>query len=399
MRARPLSASYELARRDIRHVVLERDRIGASWAELWDGFRTNTPRGSIALAGMRYDGPRPEGFCGGPEIAAILERYARDIAAPVRCATPVRRVTTDDGRFTVHGDDERWTCRAVIVAVGQRGRRRLPRFAGRLPTYVAAIHAADYRNASRLAAGVVLVVGGGQTGVQIAEDLRDAGREVYLCLAERPSNVRRFRGRDYLELWETAGILHAPLTGPREPSEGVSPLVSGTGDGGRTITPKLLSERGIRLLGRLREIAGDVARFDDLGRQLRSAAAGSRKLRRELAEIARRHYAPEELEPSQAPDDLDWAPDEQLDELDLRAAGVRAAVLCGGFEPDWSWLELPRALDDRGNALGARGISPQPGLYFLGLARMRRISSTSLCNAGVDAREIVDHLERRLAAR
>lgn len=407
-----LGASWHLSRAGVRHRVFEAGGIGASWRRLWDSFRTNTPRGFNRLPGFRYDGPDPHGFSTKEEVVGFLEEYVRRFDLPVECHQPVLRVTGTPGRFRVETPRGETAARALIVATGPAGEPCVPPVLRNADAPgVRVMHLVEYRSPRALPPGAVLVVGGGQSGAQIAEDLREGGREVWLSLTDRPSNVRRLRGKDFMELWEVGGILHQRLeehpdyrAGGPEAKQVLRqldfPLVSGTGGGGlgHSITLRSLAQQGIRILGRLRGVEGGIARFDDARPDVAAANAASREIRRELERIAETCFAPGELEPAQVHDEPEWMPERVVREIDLEAAGITTIIACTGFRHAWPWLELPRVVDSMGYPLGDRGVSPFPGLYFLGLFFLHRLSTTCLCNGGQDAGEVVDHLRRYLAA-
>ena len=279
------------------------------------------------------------------------------------------------------------------------------------------LHSGDYRSARQLPDGAVLVIGGGQSGAQIAQDLRDSGRSVYWSLAQRHSHTRRLRGKDSMTWWDMAGRIHqhvseaaGVLAGEpdalRKARTAEFPLISGKGSGGLGSSISLLAmhRAGIRLLGRLQGFDGNIARFADVRPQLRTAIEATRAEYAYLDSLASTYYA---TRPEPRTDDaryipeevyLHWEPDASPRELDLQAAGIRSVVLATGFVAEWPWLDVPGALDAHGYPLGEFGVSPQPGLFFIGMHNLQRMSSSFLCNGGRDACDllpaILQHLGR-----
>lgn len=420
-----LSASFFLSKRKIDHIVLEKHEIGSHWKSLWDSFQLNTPNKYMELPGKVYQGGQPDFFSTKEEVISFLESYASEFDLPVRCGVEVLSVQRKDAFFLVQTSVGLETCRALIVATGSYGRPYIPTYTGRFPEWVSTIHSREYKNPDALRTGGVLVVGGGQTGVQIAEELRSSGREVFWCFSGRPCNLRRISNWDFMELWERGGLLHQKLeenslylsestqsgwSGERAASDlfrmtdshnarkylrsSEFPLVSGKGgDGlGHSINLKEIWNSGITLVGRLREVWEDRAYFSDsLHDDVEASHQGTREIYRDLESIAAKlegsHVSIEDLE-------LDWAwrPPYELKSLNLRSSDIGTTIFATGFRRNLDWLEIPGILDSSGYPLGRNGVSPVPGLYFLGLFFLQRLSSTCLCNGGRDAAETITHL-------
>ncbi|WP_102945850.1 NAD(P)-binding domain-containing protein [Stenotrophomonas sp. VV52] len=412
-----LAVSATLVRAGVRHLVLEAETVGCAWRRRWDSFQTNTPNATTALPGYVYTGNDPEGFATGDEVVALLGRYAGEQALPVIEQCPVRRVTHDAGGYRIETRKGPLRARAVVVATGEYRRPQLPRVPFVPCRGLSVLHSGDYRHAGQLPEGGVLVVGGGQSGAQIAQDLRAAGRNVYWSIASRAMNLRRLRGRDSLDWWIQSGLIHrhvsqhpAVLAGVpgalRSARNAEFPLVSGKGEQGKGSSISLLSmhRQGVVLLGRLQSLQGQVARFNDVRPQVRDAIAATRVEYQRLHAVADAHFAgaveartddarylPEEVY-------LDWEPEHARDVLDLEAEGIRSVLLATGFAPDWSWLELDNVFDTRGYPLGEYGVSSQQGLFFVGLYNLQRVSSSYLCNGGRDAEALLPHIQAHLAS-
>lgn len=401
-----LSTSYWLLQKGLSHVVLERGEIGEAWRSRWDSFQLNTPNKFTYLPGMKYDGPDPDGFGDKHELMSFLARYAAKFQLPVLCNTPVVLVERREDVFRVETPRITWTARCLVVATGQYGTPETHSFDGHFPDDVLQLHSNQYRNPRQLHPGGVLVIGGGQSGLQIAEELREDGRHVFWCISGIPCNYRRYAGADFMHWWIVGGIMHRevhehPWVRAGEP-EAIRrlraidyPLVSGKGGNGlgHSISLSQLWEDGVVLLGRLDRVDGHVVYLkDDLLDSVATAHAGTRLIESQLRDIAARFGARDD----KVADDTDWFPPEIIRTLDLREKCIRNVILATGLRPEWSWLKVPDFRDAMGYPDGARGVTSVPGLYFNGLFYLQRLSSTCLCNGGRDAAYIVSHIERYL---
>lgn len=412
-----LSLSALLQEAGVEHRVLEAETVGASWQRRWESFQTNTANATMALHGHAYAGDDPEGFMGAPEVIRHLREYAHERSLPISEGCVVHRVGPESGGYAIDSSEGPIHAQTVVVATGEYRRARMPRVPFAPASGLTVLHSGDYRSARQLPDGAVLVIGGGQSGAQIAQDLRDSGRSVYWSLAQRHSHTRRLRGKDSMTWWDMAGRIHqhvseaaAVLAGEpdalRRARTAEFPLISGKGSGGLGSSISLLAmhRAGIRLLGRLQEFSGNTARFADVRPQLRTAIEATRAEYAYLDSLASAYYA---TRPEPRTDDaryipeevyLHWEPEPSPCELDLQAAGIRSVVLATGFVAEWPWLDVQGALDAHGYPLGEFGVSPQPGLFFIGMHNLQRMSSSFLCNGGRDARDllpaILQHLGR-----
>ncbi len=411
-----LALSALLGENEVSHQVLEAETIGSSWTRRWDSFRLNTPNFLTALPGYRYDGPDPSGFATAPQVIEMLTAYARRRQLPVLEGCPVRRVIAARDGYRIQTRSGWIQARCVVVAAGEYRRPRWPRVFFAPAADLDVVHSRDYRRPQQLKPGAVLVIGGGQSGAQIAQDLRAAGREVFWSMANRFSHIRRVRGRDSMHWWDMAGLLHRHVRERTDVAAGVPgalqkartaefPLVSGNGAQGMGSSISLLSmhREGIVLLGKLEHLEGHEAHFRDVRPQIRTAVAGTRAEYEHLNRIADAHYASAVEHPTDdaryLPEEvyLDWVPEDSPRCLPLDAAGVSTIVVATGFEAEWPWLEVPGVLDDRGYPLGEFGVSPQPGLFFIGMYNLQRPSSNFLCNGGRDAAELLPEVLAHLA--
>lgn len=381
-----LSVSYSLARVGIKHVILERNRICETWrSQRWDSFRMNTPNVMTVLPGDQYDGGDPEGYMSRDEFVAMLEDYARRNALPVRDHTNVENVRQVSGGFEVRTSFAVLHAGCVVVATGNLNVAIRPGIANRLPTTVGQIDGTDYRSAAALRPGAILVVGCGNTGGQIAEELVQQGRKVFLSTGRNGRVPRTYRGRDIF-LWLTdTGRMAKPRT-----------TASGRGLIGATHTISLqsLSAQGVVMLGRLQGCTPDGRlSFDDTLAD--SAAYGdemSATLRREIDDYI---FAGSLDAAVAAPDPAEVVspcfPDPPIREIDLAAEDITTVIWAVGLRGDFSWLQVPGALDANGNPVQRECVSV-PGIYFAGLDSLASLRAGTVLAAGEEASRIVEHI-------
>jgi putative flavoprotein involved in K+ transport len=397
-----LATSYWLSAAGIEHLVVDgRDRLGGSWPDRWDSFCLVAPNWSLLLPGMPYDGPDPDGFMPRDEVIGYVQRYATTIGAPVRLGTTVRRLTASGDSFTAEAGSGTITARRVVLATGPFQRPKIPPAASGLPGHIQQLHTSEYRRPGQLAAGGVLVVGTGQSGTQIAEELHGAGREVHLAVSMCPSVPRRYRGRDVLH-WLAQTIWHGDEVGVHFPTVAelpspaarfaCDPLLTGK-DGGHDINLRQFARDGIHLYGRLTSAGGATVHFtDDLDQRLAFADSGFDKEIRPLfdAYIA---AAGIDAPPDDRPPYDTYTP-ASVTELDLAAAGVTSVVWATGYRLDFGFVELP-IFDEWGYPRHERGVTEHPGLYAVGLRWLHSEPSSVFGGVGADAKYIVDHLAGR----
>lgn len=400
-----LAASYHLSRAGIEHVVLERGRIGETWrSQRWDTFVLNTPGWmSHALTTDRAREGQDDGFLSAAAFAARLESLVARHGAPVRIgatATRVEALGARRGGFRVSlegadGPDE-LIGRAVVVATGIQNVPRIPAVAASFPPWIVQLTTADYRGPSDLPAGAVLVVGGAQSGVQIAEDLLAAGRTVYLCTSRVGRLRRRYRGRDMIARLFDAGFYDvtpaqlpdpAMLTWPIPQTSGVGPL-------GHTVSLQGLAEQGVTLLGRPVEIDGDRVVLDDtLGANVAFGDRVSHDLKALVDDHLRRTGSSLPSVESDPADDPhpDPAGMRAPDHLDLGRAGIGSVVWACGFGGAFGYLPS-EAVGPSGVPLHLDGVGAMPGLYYVGFPWLSTRKSGIIPGVDEDAARVVDHL-------
>ncbi|GLW06738.1 FAD-dependent oxidoreductase [Microtetraspora sp. NBRC 13810] len=386
-----LAVSHCLTRRDVPHLVLERHRVGHEWRERrWDTFCLVTPNWQCRLPGFPYRGDDPEGFMPRDEIVRYLEDYAASFGPPLAEGVGAERLTRGPGGGfridTVHGAV---TADQVVVATGPYQRPAVPALAGRLPASVTQLHSAAYRRPDALPGGDVLVVGTGQSGCQIAEDLHLAGRRVHLSVGGAPRVARSYRGRDVVAWLDLMGHYERPIhefADHEAVRARANHYVTGR-DGGRDIDLRALARDGMRLYGRLTGVEDGVLRFaPDLRRNLDHADAVSESIKDSIDAFidARGIAAP--AEPRYTPV---WEP--PAEPAVLHAGEVTSVVWCTGFARDDRWIRVP-VFDGTGYPVHERGVTSCPGLYFIGLPWQHTWGSGRFSGVAEDAEHLARHI-------
>ncbi|MFJ2828127.1 MSMEG_0569 family flavin-dependent oxidoreductase [Streptomyces sp. NPDC087263] len=395
-----LSVSHCLRERGIEHVVIEANRVGHEWRERrWDSFSLVTPNWQCRLPGHPYTGPDPDGFMVRTEIVRYLEEYVARFQPPLVegvSVTGLRR--SPSGVFELATSAGEFTADQVVVATGPYHTPAVPRMGERLPGRVEQIHSSRYRNPDQLPEGAVLVVGTGQSGCQIAEDLHLAGRQVHLAVGSAPRVARFYRGRDCVAWLDEMGHYAKAIDHFDDAAAvrmRVNHYVTGR-DGGRDIDLRAFARDGMRLYGRLTGIDGGILEFaDDLKVNLDRADAVAEGIKDAIdVHITERGLS--------APDEARyvpvWEPTEQPAALDLAEAQITSVIWSTGFTRDHRWIEIP-VFDGRGYPMHWRGVTSTPGLYFLGLPWQFSWGSGRFEAVGRDAEFLAGHIDasRRLA--
>jgi putative flavoprotein involved in K+ transport len=395
-----LSVSYCLRERGIEHIVIEANRVGHEWRERrWDSFCLVTPNWQCKLPGYPYRGLDPDGFMVREDIVRYLEEYVAFFEPPLVEGVSVTGLhRSARGFFELDTTRGGFTAEQVVVATGPYHTPAIPRLAERLPAGVEQIHSSRYRNPGRLPDGAVLVVGTGQSGCQIAEDLHLAGRQVHLAVGSAPRVARFYRGRDCVAWLDEMGHYAKGIDSFDDASAvrmRVNHYVTGR-DGGRDIDLRAFARDGMRLYGRLTGIDDGVLEFaDDLKVNLDRADAVAEGIK----DAIDAHISAQGI---RAPDEARylpvWEPSEQRYALDPAEAGITSVVWATGFTRDHRWIEIP-AFDGRGYPMHRRGASATPGLYFLGLPWQYSWGSGRFEAVGRDAEFLASHIDasRRLA--
>jgi putative flavoprotein involved in K+ transport len=390
-----LAVSWCLCRAGIDHLVLERDSVARSWrTERWDALCLVTPNWQCRLPGHPMTGVDPDGFATRDEVVAYVEAYAEH--APVVEGVGVTQVAPrDGGGFRLETSAGIATADQVVLAVGGHHAPAVPRLADAIRPGITQLHSSGYRNPESLPDGGVLVVGSGQSGVQIVEDLHRAGRDVHCAVGTAPRVARCYRGRDVIAWQQDMGCYDLAIEDHPEAERAraaASYYVAGR-DGGHDLDLRELARAGVVLHGRLTGAEGSTLRFaDDLHANLDAADDAYNKINREIDEWIDRNGiedvpAPSVYTPS-------WAPDgDGAGVLDLAAGPVATIVWATGFRADWSWVDVP-GFAATGHPTHARGVTSVPGLYVVGLPWLHTWGSSRFAGIARDAEHIAEILTR-----
>lgn len=377
-----LATSHELKQRGVDHVVLEAARVGQAWRDRWDSFTLVTPNWTLDLPGQPYDGDDPQGFVPGREIVAYLERYANEQAGLVHEGVRVDRLAPIEGGFRLQTSNGDMDAHTIVISTGAFQRPHRP--VSGLPPGLLSIDGLDYRNPGSLPDGGVLVIGSGQTGCQLAEELHLAGRRVVLACGRAPWAPRRLLGIDIVEwLVRTTFYDHKLADLPSPAARLFGNIQTSGGRGGHDLNYRTLQALGVELVGRLQSVDGQHARFaDDLSDSVAFGDARYADMRT--------------LFTAQIPE-VDWAqemPDPApfrhgaVTELDLSSFG--AVINTCGFRPDYArWVDLP-VFDDGGFPIVDDDGRAAAGLHFCGVHFMRTRRSSLLFGVGRDAAVVAE---------
>jgi putative flavoprotein involved in K+ transport len=388
-----LSMSYCLKAQGIEHLVLEKNRVGHEWrSRRWDSFCLVTPNWQCQLPGYPYSGNDPYGFMAKDEIVEYLEGYAASFQPPVIEGVTVERISQlADGLFLVKTSIDIYTCDRVVIAVSGYHRPKIPAISANLPSDILQLHSSSYKNPESLPAGSVLVVGTGQSGCQIAEDLHLAGTPVHLCVGGAPRSPRRYRGKDAVEWLDLMGYYNLSIDDhPQKETARANANHYLTGrDGGREIDLRRFALEGMQLHGRLKSIANSQLEFQpDLRQNLDRADEVSENIKQGID----RYIAANDLDaPIEPPYEPLWQPEIAELNLDIVAAGIKTVIWSTGFQTDFSWVDLP-LFEEGGYPRHDRGITSVAGCYFLGLPWLYTWGSGRFSGVARDAEYLTEKI-------
>ncbi|MEU5877004.1 NAD(P)/FAD-dependent oxidoreductase [Spirillospora sp. NPDC047279] len=392
-----LAMSRCLTDRSVEHVVLERGTVAHAWrTERWESLRLLTPNWMSRLPGHRYVGDDPDGYMSAAEAAGFLEGYGRSFAAPVRAHTTVTAVVPTPGGSLVETDQGPWRCRTVVLATGAAGAPHVPGISAALPA-VRQVTALEYRSPDQLDAGGVLVVGASASGVQIADELRRAGRAVTLAAGEHIRLPRTYRGRDIHWWMDAIGRLDERYDQVDDLSRArrlPSLQLVGTRER-RTLDLNALAAGGVQVVGRLVGVSSGRAQFS--GSLANVVASADLKLHRLLDRIDE-HVAAHDLAGRVGATDRPEPTRVATAPTEIELSRFSTVVWATGYRPRYPRLD-GSVFDRRGRLRHDGGVVEAPGMYVLGLPFLRRRKSSFIDGAGPDAHELCAHLVRRLSRR
>ncbi|HAC47411.1 MAG TPA: FAD-dependent oxidoreductase [Chloroflexi bacterium] len=381
-----LATSWYLTQAGADHVVFEAGRVAETWrSRRWDSFCLVTPNWAVKLPGAAYAGPEPDGFMLLAQLIAFFESWAESFQPPVMQNTHVSRLEADSrGHFMLSLGDRQVRARSVVVASGFYHKAHRPAGAETLPATLHQVLAEDYGSPAKLPPGNVLIIGSGQTGCQLAEELHEAGRKVFIACGRCPWAQRRIGGRDFIWWFRESGY------NDRTPDQLPSPAARLVGnpqatghEGGHDLNYRTLHQMGVELLGRFLGAEGSTLHFaDDLAASVDFGDARWADIRGHIDAWCTRTGTPRPI--------YDLPPPMRIPtrtELDLAREGITNVIWTSGYRPEYGWVEFP-VFDDMGFPIQTDGATSVPGLYFVGVHWMRKFKSAILAGVGEDA-EIV----------
>ena len=390
-----LAMSYRLKQRGLSHLVIERGRIAERWrSERWDGLRFQFPNWSVRLPDFPFPHIDPDGFATSQQIIDFIEAYAAFVAPQIRCGIAVTRLRRrdDTAGFVAETSSGAIEAENVVVATGPYQRPLVPHLLDD-DTGLFQVHASRYLNPDQLPSGAVLVVGAGASGAQIAEELSRARRKVFLSVGQHSRLTRRYRGHDLIWWLAEMRIDQTPVEerGPRR----LLPVISGA-YGGQTVDFRRFAAEGIMLLGRVVTAKDGML---DIAPDLAANLADGDLRYTTFLDMVDAYVERRGLDCPDDPSARTALPDPPcvsapLRRLDLRAEGIRSVIWATGYGVDFSWIDLP-LFTARGEPVHVHGITDVPGLYFLGLQWLSKMSSSFLSGVGDDAARLADHIASR----
>jgi putative flavoprotein involved in K+ transport len=395
-----LSASYYLKKSKMTHVVFERGRVAESWqSQRWDSFKLNTTNKLNLLPGDQCREEDADGFSTIAGFVSTLKKYQVSHQLPVVENASVLSIGKMEGADTfniivsMHGHVETFRSRQVIVASGIINKMVIPAFANEIYPSIRQLHAGEYRNATQLPPGAVLVVGSGQSGCQITADLLAAGRKVFLSTSKVGRVPRRYRGKDVMDWLRQVGFFDRRTSQANDPGmkDMKAPQLAG---GSKTISLQELRAAGATLLGKLKTAdAREIVFEDDLGANMAFADGFSQMVKGMIDEFIQQRgmnvpaAVVEQADMPVVQDDHE----EAITALDLSAAGITSIIWATGFKGDTSYLDLP-VFDEDGKLIHENGIAAVEGLYFLGMPWLRALKSSILFGIVEDAMFICEQV-------
>ncbi|MCJ7625633.1 MAG: NAD(P)/FAD-dependent oxidoreductase [Anaerolineaceae bacterium] len=390
-----LSMSYHLTQQGREHVILEQAVQAAQvWRNRLDSFSLNTPNWMTRLPGAEYQGDDPDAFLAREGIVAYFKEYIERFKLPVRFGTRVLSVEPIEVGYLVSTDEAEFEAVNVVIATGLHQQPKIPSFSTGLSSEICQLHSSEYRNPEALPAGAVLVVGSAQSGCQIAEELYQSGRKVYLSVSSAGRLPRRYRGNDGARWLNETGFFDRTadkLPSPKAKFAG-SAHVTGK-DGGHTINLHKFARDGVVLLGHIQSVLeNQIILAPDLKENLAKADKVEADFVKQVDEYIERIGLDAPLET--LPELCDGFEADLITALDLKSAGISSVIWATGYKFDFSLVNVP-AFDEDGYPLQKRGVTEYPGLYFVGLPFLHSMKSGLLFGVSDDAAHVAEHIDSR----
>ena len=395
-----LALSYYLKQEGREHVVLERaPAVANAWRnQRWDSFTLVTPNFQVRMPGAEYQGNDPYGFMPLAEVVKYFDDYAQRFDLPVHCSVEVHSVEKTRGGYLVRTSEVTYEAENVVIATGLYQAPKIPKLSGHLPEAILQLHSMEYKNPSSLPAGAVLVVGTGQSGAQIAEELYQSGRRIYLSVGSAGRVPRRYRGRDINDWFTRLGLFDTEVEELESPRDKFAyhPQISGK-NGGHSLNLHQFARDGVVLLGHVRDVReGKLILAPDLHETLEKVDQFEIGALQKINDYIDR--AALETPMQSIPELYDGYLQELITALDLSACGISTVIWATGYTFDYSLVKLP-VVDEDGYPIQKRGVTRFDGLYFLGMPWLHNRRSGILFGVGDDAAYLAKHIVARSAAR
>ena len=389
-----LSMSYYLSQKNIDHLVIEKNTALNAWKEKrWDSFTLVTPNWQCQLPGHPYTGDDPNGFMNREEIIEYLNGFVNKVDAPILENTSVTQCTKlEPLLYQIESSRGVFTANQLVVATGGYHHPIVPKLTATIPSTVVQIHSEQYKSAQQLPQGNVLVVGSGQSGAQIAEDLHIEGRKVYLATGSSPRCARFYRGRDVVDWLADMNYYDMPVEN-HPLKEGVrdnsNHYVTGR-DGGRDIDLRQFAAEGMELFGQLKDFSGSEFIFDaTLKDNLKTADDTYNRINKKIDQFITANSIDAPTDTHYSPV---WEPEAERTELNLANANITTIIWCIGFKHDFNWIDS-NIFDDKGYPQHQRGMTTEAGLFFLGLPWLHTWGSGRFSGIARDAQFIAEKID------
>ncbi|WP_290699458.1 NAD(P)/FAD-dependent oxidoreductase [Amphritea sp.] len=392
-----IAMSEHLSNLKVPHLVLERNRIAEQWRTgRWDSLVANGPAWHDRFPGLEFEDHDPDAFVAKEQVADYFVAYSEKFNAPIRTGVEVKKVerNTDRPGFTIETSEGIIEANRVVAATGPFQRPVIPPIA---PVYegITQIHSDAYRNPAQLPEGGVLVVGAGSSGVQIADELQRAGRQVHLSVGAHDRPPRSYRNRDFVWWLGVLGEWDAEAMKPG--TEHVTIAVTGAHGGNGTVDFRALAHQGITLVGLTESFNQGSVKFKP--NLVENVGRGDKNYL-DLLDAADAYIERNNLDLPEEPEARKMLPDPEcmtnpVLELNLTEAGITSIIWATGFAVDYNWLKV-NAFDEAGKPAHQRGVSTEPGVYFVGLPWLSRRGSTFIWGVWHDAKHIADHIATQL---